>query len=379
MSVQLLRNTRVFVSTVKTGFTTANTFEILVGDDLSFGQTSSNTDITLDEAGPKPIRGSRRFTDAIDPGEWSFSNYILPIHAANAGQIVSTPDAILWHCLSSGSAFAPATTEKGVFQNKMNQVVSFKDSQYHELAAAHLYMLVDSVWFKAENLQVNTAEISVDISDIARITWSGNAGLIEAMDVQPFDPVALGITDAEFIRLQPSYIKNKLSILKIIDNAAGGLTYDQIGITGATITISNNISYLTPNTLNRVDRPIGYFTGGLEVSGSLECYLNDVANGSSDLWKKLTSSTGQVNSHKLQLMIGGYYATSQVPGVVIHLPQAHLSVPELQTEDAMGLSIEFKGMGTDMSQGDEIRFCMAPDLNQTKINQFLTTGFVTVV
>ncbi|AVR76159.1 major tail protein [Aeromonas phage AhSzw-1] len=157
------------------------------------------------------------------------------------------------------------------------------------------------------------------------------------------------------------------------------MTYDQIGITAATITISNNISYLTPNTLNRVDRPIGYFTGGLDVSGSLECYLNDVANGSSDLWKLLSQMTGSVNSFKIQLMIGGYYATSMVPGIVVHLPNAHLSVPELQTEDAMGLNIEFKGMGTDMSTGDEVRFCMAPNLNRTKIDQFLTTGFVTPV
>ncbi|AZV02016.1 hypothetical protein [Aeromonas phage Akh-2] len=44
------------------------------------------------------------------------------------GAKVSTPDAILWHCLSSGSAFNPAVKEKGVFQDKMNQVVSFKDS-----------------------------------------------------------------------------------------------------------------------------------------------------------------------------------------------------------------------------------------------------------
>lgn len=377
MAVQLLRNTRVFVSTVTTGFTKANTFEILVGDDLSFGQTSTNTDITLDEAGPKPIRGARRFTDAIDPGEWSFSNYILPIQAADAGAIVSTPDQILWHCLASGSQFDPSVKEKGVYQDNANQVVSFKDSQYHELSKAHLYMLVDSIWFKAENLQINTAEISVDISDITRITWSGNAGLIEPLSAQPFDPNALGITDAEFIRLQNSYIKNKLSILKVVNNAVGGATYDQIGITAANITISNNISYLTPNTLNRIDRPIGYFTGGLDVSGSLECYLNDVANGSSDLWKLLTQMTGSVNSFKIQLMIGGYYANSMVPGVVVHLPNAHLSVPELQTEDAMGLNIEFKGMGTDMSAGDEVRFCMAPNLNRAKIDEFLTTGFVT--
>lgn len=379
MSIQLLRNTRVFVSTVTTGFTKANTFEILVGDDLSFSQTSTNTDITLEEAGPAPIRGAKRFTDAIDPGEWSFSNYVLPIQANDAGAIVSTPDQILWHCLASGSPFVPATKEKGVYQDKMNQVVSFKDSQYHELSKAHLYMLVDSIWFKAGNIQVNSAEISVDISDIARVNWSGNAGLIEALPSQPFDPALIGITDAEFVRLQNSYIKNKLSILKVVNNASGGLTYDQIGITAATITISNNISYLTPSTLNRIDQPIGYFTGGLDVSGSLECYLNDVPNGSVDLWKLLTQMTGSSNSFKIQLMIGGYYNTATVPGIVVHVPTAHLSRPELQSEDAMGLSIEFKGIGTTMSAGDEVRFCMAPNLNKTKIDQFLSTGFVTLV
>lgn len=379
MSIQLLRNTRVFVSTVTTGFTKANTFEILVGDDLSFGQTSTNTDITLEEAGLAPIRGAKRFTDALDPGEWSFSNYVLPIQANDAGAIVSTPDQILWHCLASGSPFVPATKEKGVYQDKMNQVVSFKDSQYHELSKAHLYMLVDSIWFKAGNIQVNSAEISVDISDIAKVNWSGNAGLIEALPSQPFDPALIGITDAEFVRLQNSYIKNKLSILKVVNNASGGLTYDQIGITAATITISNNISYLTPSTLNRIDQPIGYFTGGLDVSGSLECYLNDVPNGSVDLWKLLTQMTGSANSFKIQLMIGGYYSTPMVPGIVVHVPTAHLSQPELQTEDAMGLSIEFKGIGTTMSAGDEVRFCMAPNLNKTKIDQFLSTGFVTLV
>lgn len=373
MSVQLLRNTRVFVSTVKTGFTKANTFEILVGDDLSFGQTSTNTDITLDEAGPKPIRGSRRFTDAIDPGEWSFSNYLLP--SVVSGKIV-TPDAILWQCLSSGSVYNPTIKEKGVYQDQVNQVVSFEDSQHHELTKAHLYMLVDSVWFQAEDLQVNTAEIAVDITDIARVTWSGNAGLIEQLATQPFDPAVIGITDAEFIQLQGSYIKNKLSILLVEDNQ-DNTVFDKIGITGATVTIGNNINYLTPNTLNRVDRPIGYFTGGLDVSGSLECYLNTVQSGSADLWSRLSQGTGSVNSYSVALMLGGMYTDRQVPGVVIHMPNAHLGVPELQTEDAMGLNIEFKGMGSDMSAGDEVRLCMQPNLDATKINQFLDTGFVT--
>lgn len=372
MGVMLLRNTRVFVSTVETGFTTANTWEILTSDDLSFGQTSSTSDITLTEAGPAPVRGSKRFTDSIEPGEWSFSTYILPVLSTN----VKTPDAILWQCLSSGSVFDPTKKEKGVYQDAKNQVVSFKDSQYHELTKAHLYLLVDSVWFKAKDLAVNNAEISVDIEDIAKISWSGNAGFIEPLSVQPFDPVTLGITDAEFLSYQPSYIKNKLSILLITDNK-DSTKFDKIGITSASVSIGNNISYLTPTTLSRVDRPIGYFTGGLDVSGSLECYLNTDANSSAALWKRLANDVGSVNSYTVALMIGGMYDTNPMPGVVIHLPKAHLSIPELKTEDAMGLSMEFKGMGTDMSSGDEVRVCMAPNLTKVKIEQFLTTGFVT--
>ena len=381
MQVQLLRNTRVFISTVTTGFSKTNTFEILVGDDLSFSQTSTYTDVSLNEAGAKPVRGAKRFTDAIEAGEWSFSNYILPWRDATVGTIVHTPDAILWHCLATGSPYVTTVKEKGVYKDKQNQVVSFKDSSYHELCKANLYMLVDSVWFQALDIQVNSAEISVDIEDIAKVAWSGNAGMITSIPTQPFDPNTIGITDAEFAGFRGSYIKNKLSILKIQDNSkvAPLGTYDQIGITSATVTITNNINYLTPSTLSRVDKPIGYFTGGLDISGTLDCYLNNVAKGSSDLWKDLSAATGSVNSHKLQFMIGGYYATTMVPGVVLHLPTAHLSIPQLQTEDAMSLSIEFKGLGTQMDAGDEIRICMAPDLNVTKIDQFITTGFVTPV
>ena len=106
MSVLLLRNTRVWVSTVEAGFTTANTQEILVQDDLSFSQKSATTDINIDEAGPKPTRGSKRFTDAIDPAEFSFSTYILPYlddkgTAGNtADDVVLTPDWMLWHALA---------------------------------------------------------------------------------------------------------------------------------------------------------------------------------------------------------------------------------------------------------------------------------------
>lgn len=373
MSIQLLRNTRVFASTVESGFTAQNTFEILVGDDLSFSQDSSNTDIAPNEAGPKPVRGSKRFIDALNPASWSFSTYLIPIAKTSGGNEVYTPDAILWHCLASGSPFDPAQKDKGVYQNDTNQIVSFKDNAYHELTMLHLFMLVDQVWYKVKNVQVGQAEISCDIADIGKTTWSGNGTDLQPLDAEPTGMLALGVSDAEFIRYQPSYIKNKLSILNIKDNKSGGKTYD-VALTAATVTINNNITYLTPNTLNRVDRAIGSFTGSFDVTGNITCYVNTKANGSSQLWKDLVNNTSSVNSFSIAICMGGKYADKMVPGVVIHMPTAIIQTPSTSSEDIISLSLDIKAQGSDLDAGDEVRICMGDKLNATKIDAFLTTG-----
>lgn len=380
MSVLLLRNTRVWASTVETGFTKANTQEILVQDDLSFSQASSTTDISIDEAGPKPTRGSKRFTDAIDPAEFSFSTYLLP-YLNNMGtaadpldDLVLTPDWMLWHALASGSAPDYTIADKGVEANDQNMIISFKDNSYHELTKIYFYFLVDSVWYKVHKSQINSAEISVDIADIAKVAWSGNGTLIEPLGAAPFDTVALGITDAEFLAYQSSYIKNKLSILELTDTN-GTVVFDKVAITGATININNNITFLTPSTLSRVDRPIGSFTGAFEVTGSLQTYLNTIAGGSAALQARIFNATGSVNAYKMVLSIGGKYPDgTKVPVICVHIPLANLSVPELQTEDALSLSIEFKGQGTTLDSGEELRISMSPAMDATMIDRFVATG-----
>lgn len=380
MSVLLLRNTRVWVSTVETGFTTSNTQEILVQDDLSFSQGSATTDISIDEAGPKPTRGSKRFTDAIDPAEFSFSTYILPYlddmgtTPDGTDDVVLTPDWMLWHALASGSAPDHTLTEKGVHANSANMIVSFKDNSYHELTKLYFYFLVDSRWYKVSKAQLNSAEINVDISDIAKVSWSGNGTLIEPLASAPFDTTAIAVSDADFLAYQNSYIKNKLSILELVDTN-GSVVFDKVAITGATISINNNITFLTPSTLSRVDRPIGSFTGAFEVTGSLQTYLNTVANGSADLQARILAATGSVNAYKFVLSIGGKYPSgTKVPVVCIHLPLANLSVPELQTEDALSLNIEFKAQGTTLDSGEEIRISMSPAMDAPMIDRFVATG-----
>lgn len=376
MAVSLLRNTRLWVSTVESGFTDANTQEILIGDDLSFSQGASETDITVDEAGPTPTRGSKRFIDAINPAEWTFSNYILPLAGAITPFNIYSPDYMLWQALATGSTLNTGVNDGGVFQNPSNQIISFIDNKYHELTKLFLYIYVDGTWYKISGAQVDSAEIRVDIADIARVVWTGFGTLLSPLAAQPFDPALIGISDAEFLVFQNSYIKNKLSILDLKDNSDSKV-FSGVAITGATVTITNNITYLTPNTLGRIDRPIGSFTGSFDVSGSLQCYLDTKVGGSSELWQKIVNSMSSVNSFELVLTVGGKYNTP-APGIIFKMPRAQLSVPELQSDDVLGLNINFKAQGSSLSAGDEVLISMAPNFTTAKIASFIADGDATI-
>ncbi|CAD5240186.1 major tail protein [Klebsiella phage vB_KppS-Storm] len=368
MSVQLLRNTRIFVSTVTTGFTKANTQEILVQDDVSWSQDSNSTDITLNEAGPKPTRGSQRFNDSLNAAEWSFSTYILPYDDAGK-QIL--PDYLLWHGLSTGAAVNLAGTT-GVFQNATNLVVNFKDNGYHELAMLNIYILTDSSWSVIRNCQVGQAEVNVDIDDIGRVTWSGNGTRLETLSAQPFDPKTIGIDDALYAKIQSSYIKNKLTILKLKNNATGGKTYN-IPITGGSFTMNNNVTYLTPNIMSRVDVPIGSFTGSFELTGSLTAYMNDAANGSIQLYKDLVSDLKAVNDFEVAIILGGEYDTAR-PAAVLVAKHANLNIPSIETDDVLGVSIEFKAIPSQMDAGDEGYLGFSSKYTKTSIAKLISSG-----
>lgn len=373
MSLQLLRNTRIFVSTVTTGFTTANTQEILVQDDISWGQDTNSTDITVNEAGPRPTRGTKRFNDSLNAAEWSFSTYILPYLVEGDGTDPDTmmlPDYLLWHSLSSGAPVDLAGTT-GAHTNDVNFLVNFKNNAYHELAMVYIYILTDGAWSRIDKCQINQAEVNVDIEDIGRVTWSGNGTQIVPLDDAPFDVATIGMTDALYLTLQNSYIKNKLTILKLRDMDSNK-EYN-IPITGGSFTINNNVTYLTPNIMSRVNIPIGSFTGTFELTGSLTAYLNDNPLGSLELYKDLVEGLKVVNRFEIALILGGEYADGR-PAAVLVAKQAHVNIPTIETDDVLGTSVEFKAIPTDLDQGDEGYLGFSPTYTPTQITKLVATG-----
>ncbi len=385
--------------------TSANCFRIGVLDGYSFSQGSESTDVTINEAGSAPNRGSKRFNDALPPAEWSFGTYVRPFkHGAASFRADGTYDMvenILWSALAgtglsdaSGSAVATSTgTANGA-------LVDFVESDVHELMKLNIYFALENTTYRLNDAQINQAEIDFSIDGIAQITWSGNATTIDQVTTAYEDPSKYQIEayDADGASLTHSsgttdtyvenynfadtvgpsdadYLRNKLSSLYLDADAQGGgassggldnRTYD-INITGGSITIANNITYVTPETIGIVDKPIGSFTGARTITGSLTMYLDTKSNGSNQLLTDLAAATDLVtNVFDLRLYMGVAGAVGSdgdamgsddftAPGVEFNMPKCHLQVPTIETGDLISTTVEFAAHGTDLLTGDEMK------------------------
>ena len=374
--------------------TDANTFKLGVLDGYSFSQGSDATDVTISEAGAAPNRGSKRFNDSLPPAEWSFQTYVRPFkHGTNSHRSSGTHDMvenILWAAIAGKDITGGSesgTSATAVTCDATDADVSFARSDHHELLKLSIFFALENTTYRLNECQVNQAEIDFSIDGIATISWSGNATTIDQVSTAIEDPSKVSIatrtsatdstssssTAATYTEAfnyvdttapnDADYLRNKLSTLTLTHakNSAGVLevnatdsttTYD-INITGGSLTIANNITYVTPETLGLVDVPVGSFSGARQVSGSLTMYLDTKANGSNSLLSDLTAATDLVNNaFDMSLFMGG--ASSSTPVVEFDLPKAHLQIPTIETADIISTTVEFAAQGTDLLTGDEM-------------------------
>ncbi len=425
---------RIGTGLFKGNETDANTFRLGVLDGYSFSQGSDSTDVTISEAGATPNRGSKRFNDSLPPAEWSFGTYVRPFqHGAASYRANGTFDCvenIMWAALS-GTGLPNATentTGSGVFVSTATEkgsLCNFTESDVHELMKLSIYFALENTTYRLNQAQINQAEIDFSIDGIAQITWSGNATTIDQVSEVSEDPsLAVEFTTSdqgadsaailsavtlnanstaladrtdnceEFNYVDttgPSdadYLRNKLSSLFLNTASQGGGKDSQgldaknyaINITGGSLTIANNVTYVTPETIGVVDKPIGSFTGARVVNGSLTMYLDNKSNGSNDLLSDLAAATDLVsNAFDMRLYMGVAFNTtavgaSEVPGsfgthdfgtdgtnapvinagVEFAMPRAHLTVPTIEVGDLISASVEFAANGSSLLEGDEL-------------------------
>ena len=341
--------------------------------------------------------------------------------AADSAAKVHAIEEILW-ALFSG----PATYASNAFTDQTSHStdtavglgIDFSESNKATLGTADIFFVLGDAnrkVYKLKDCVVNEASIDFDIDGIATINWSGMSSEIIDMTLDTHttaasgsvfppaynatnaasaviaagDPV-LNATDGhrlsvvvdptssgtatmtgaiyESTTATDNFIRNRLTQLSVIPTSgtsyigsleAGG--YD-ITLTGGNITMSNNVTFITPEEIGLVNTPIGHVTGTRSISGSMNCYLSKdttATDNSADLWEDLKSITSVVtNSFGLVFKIGG--ATASTARLEVNMPTCHLEIPTHSIEDVISVETSFNALPSTIDGTNEVTLKYLP-------------------
>ena len=361
------RDTKVFV---KIG---AAIWEIPVLDGFSFSQATNASEITLNEMSDtsgNSRRGRQMFTDSYAPAEWSFSTYARPFASAGSGAGAADSAAkhhaveeVLWALMVGAGTYA-SNTFPGLDHTADSNAsldIAFTGSNKTTLGTIDLFFVMgatgggDETVYHIANCCVNEASLDFDIDGIATINWSGMGTIIKeaADDDHSFlSGGAITPTVTEGVTGTGNFIRNRLTSLTLTGSGSGNFnsSYDVV-LTGGNITISNNMTFLTPETLGVVNQPLGHVTGTRSVSGNFTCYLNAEAGSSAELFEDIIESTTTItNEFGLLFKVGG----TGTPRIQLNMPKCHLEVPNHSIDDVISLETTFHALPTNIESADEV-------------------------
>ena len=401
-------------------------WSIPVLDGFSFSQATNSTEVSLNEmesAAGVSRRGRRAFNDSLAPAEWSFSTYVRPFTsvgsgtgAADSATEVHAVEEVLWALMAGAKNYgsskfddAASSPTDVLIPGTSNMTVTFAQSQSSTLGTANIYFVLGDANFtvmKMEGVTVNEATLDFDIDGIATINWSGNAtnltdhtanSVVAAAAAKPTSGTGSAVGDVVLVsddenRLlvtlsasggshtaqvyeattsTTNFIRNRLTILTIAptsqdpdgDGSNELESSYSLTLTGGSITISNNNTYITPEEIGLVNVPIGHVTGTRNVSGSFTCYLTEnttganADNSSNDFFTDLRAITNVVtNSFNLVFKVGGATGT----GLELAMPTCHVEIPTHSIEDIISLETNFMALPSAITAADELNLTYRP-------------------
>lgn len=382
-SIYLSRNTKMYVKTVAGMKQTsgAQIYEIPILDGFSVSQTDNTVEITASEAtsvatataGAMTNRGMKKLRTSKNPAEFSFQTYVRPYNSANssssdayagAHQAVQNDDTaiemVLW------ALFAGATTiaDDGDYKNSVslssgadtNTVVTHgatgTEIDLNQCKIPQARKDVEIVFEVAElgankattytidAAVLNEATVDFDIEGIATISWSGfGSGLTIANNQTKLTPTVSVPASA------PGFIQNKVSSVAVDPNGStgalnAGAAYS-IVLTGGSITLTNNVTYITPDTLHGIDVPFTHQLGVLGITGNITCYLESGTDKSQELLSNLSARSVQAEDTAVNITVGA----SGGPRIQFLLDHCHLEVPTTNFEDVVSIDLPFTALG----------------------------------
>jgi hypothetical protein len=334
-----------FVGTFATALTVGNFY--VVNGARGAGASQYNTAIKVTSASTTTIIGSYQIAPSVTPGTSLFT-------AGGTGITFSTS---AWNEVATVQVTGDTTAPQ---YNSAPAIYSFATtglSNKNQLLPFGMVVTVDGVTYAIDNCAMDQAVIDFGLDGIAMVAWTGKGTALRQLAsnvtytaVQ--DPVLGGSLSGTITGkvTTANYITNKLSTVSLVSQVGGGGTSYTLALTGGSITIANNINYITPANLGVVNVPIGYYTGTRAISGSITAYLRTGTNGTADLLNNMLSnaSTSVEPKFALKLQIGGATAGTRVE---VNAPATMLQIPTIDAQAVMSTTINFTVEGGDQVQG----------------------------
>ena len=226
---------------------------------------------------------------------------------------------------------------------------SSMNSNKNQLQRFGLIFIVDTAIYAVDNCALDSASIDFGLDAIATIAWAGKGTQLKQLNTITAAHLATNSTAAS---ATANYITNKLSTMTLQSNIGGSDNTDavsktyQVAITGGNITISNNISYLTPANLGVVNTAIGYFTGQRSITGNVTAYLRtgETYNSSGTLLADLLAAVAVTSEPRFrtQLELGGIGNANKVE---FEMAGSVLQIPQVNVADVVSTTINFTAQG----------------------------------
>ncbi len=369
------RDTKVIAHVPMAAAGTKNMYyDLPVLDGFSFSQSMNTSEITLNEAqntSGVSRRGRAMFNDSFAPVEWSFSTYMMPYTSAGGTQGTSGKGSAtdgahrevseaMWAMFfgqTVNAGLTSDTTNLDIVQSGANKATVGVFDLYFVLgasqaAAAYNYTTgaatANQMIYKIADCSVGEASFDFDLDGIATVNWSGNGKLIT--EESALNATATSIYEG--VSNTTGFIRNRVSDLTISGDPSGSSVTYTTTLTGGNITMSNNLTYLTPETLGVVNQPLGHVTGSKSIGGNFTCYLDNASGTSSaEFYEDLVEATTDIqNSFSLAFDIGA----GSAPYCAITMPTCHLEVPSHSIEEVISMETNFHALPSDFDSTDEI-------------------------
>lgn len=413
--LQLQRDTEIFLSTKNlaggdafSSLTPSNTWKLEILAGYAASQAAGTQDINSMESGLNPDRSSRRFNINVQPVDWNFQTYLRPTgsESATAGNTAGgtntsnakpVADWFMWQALLSNTQPSTGTADQSVWQtggkfdtieraaaaNSATHTSNFGSAQEN-----HLYVKMDNVIYQISNAAVESAEVSGAIDGIAMTTWTGkgtnlieltggnrnaavsvfggilntgasvtaNANSYAATAVAAYQPWA--IANVQGSQTVASFIKNRLGTVVLTHTTeAGSATSYTFPITAMSMSVKNNLSYLTPEEMTKLNQPIGQFSGAREITGSVSAYLRADTAGTAQFLRNIAADTRPTfaQTANANIRIGGNAA----PYVAFYMPAVQFQIPVHNIQDIISVNMDFKAqepLGNEGFGGELVLF-----------------------